>query len=90
LKGRTLHATNLRKVGGSTMIAIPPPLLELLRLRAGSRVDVAIEKGRLIVQPQKRPRYTLAQLLAESNPRARRTREDREWLAGKATGRELI
>jgi len=72
------------------MVAIPPPLLEFLRLRAGSKVDVAIEKGRLIVQPRKRPSYTLAELLAESNPRARRTREDREWLAGKATGRELI
>jgi len=72
------------------MVAIPPPLLELLRLRAGSKVDVAIEKGRLIVEPQKRPRYTLAELLAESNPRARRTKEDREWLAGKAVGRELI
>jgi antitoxin ChpS len=72
------------------MIAIPPPLLELLRLRAGSKVDVAIEKGRLIVEPQKRPRYTLAELLSKSNPRAKRSREDREWLTGKATGRELI
>jgi antitoxin ChpS len=42
------------------------------------------------VEPQQRPRYTLDKLLAQCNPRARRSKEDREWLVGKPVGGELI
>lgn len=85
-----MHKTNLRKVGGSVMLAVPPALLELLGIRAGERVGIAIERGRLVVEPQTRTRYTLAELLARCNPRARRTKEEREWLSGKPAGGELI
>jgi hypothetical protein len=39
-----------------------------------------------------RPRYTLNELLAQCDPKPkpRRTKEDREWLADKPVGRELI
>jgi antitoxin ChpS len=85
-----MHTTNLRKVGGSIMLAVPPALLDLLRLRPGARVGIAIESGRLVVDPQPRPRYTLNELLAECDPKARRTKEEREWLDAKPVGRELI
>ena len=38
--------------------------------------------GRLVVEPQQRPRYTLDQLLARCNPKAPRSKHDREWLSG--------
>lgn len=85
-----MRTTNLRKVGGSVMLAVPPALLESLGLEAGSKVGVAVQRGRLVVEPQRRPRYTLEELLAECHPRARRSREDREWAGGKRVGRELI
>jgi antitoxin ChpS len=85
-----MHTTNLRKVGGSVMLAVPPALLDLLRLRPGAKVGIAIEGGRLVVDPQPRPRYTLNELLAECDPKARRTKEEREWLDAKPVGRELI
>ncbi len=85
-----MHTTNLRKVGGSVMLAVPPALLEILRLRPGAKVGVAVERGRLVVQPQKRPHYTLEELLAQCNPKAVRTREEREWLSDKPVGDELI
>jgi antitoxin ChpS len=85
-----MHTTNLRKVGGSIMLAVPPALLDLLRLRPGAKVGIAIESGRLVVDPQPRPRYTLNELLAECDPKARRTKEEREWLDAKPVGRELI
>ena len=85
-----MHRTNLRKVGGSVMLAVPPALLEILGLRPGAQVDVAVESGRLVVEPQSRPRYTLEELLAQCNPKKTRTRGDREWLAGKPAGSELI
>ena len=85
-----MHTTSLRKVGGSVMLAVPPALLELLRLRPGAKVGIAVEHGRLIVEPQTRPRYTLQQLLAQCDPKRGRGKEDREWLTGKRAGGELI
>jgi len=85
-----MYTTNLRKVGGSIMLAVPPALLDILQLRPGVKVGIAIERGRLVVEPQRRPRYTLEELLAQCDPKAARTEEDREWLGSKAAGAELI
>ena len=85
-----MHTTNLRKVGGSIMLAVPPALLDILRLRPGAKVGMAVERGRLVVEPRQRPRYTLAELLAQCNPKAARTKEEREWLNNKPVGRELL
>ena len=85
-----VYTTHLRKVGGSVMLAVPPALLDILRLRPGAKVDLAIESGRLVIQPLKRPRYTLDELLAQCNPKAARTKEEREWLDGKPAGDELL
>jgi len=85
-----VHTTNLRKVGGSVMLAVPPALLDILRLRPGAKVGIAVQSGRLVVEPQPRPRYTLTELLAQCKPRAVRTEEEREWLDDKPAGGELI
>ena len=85
-----MHTTNLRKVGGSVMLAVPPALLDILHLRPGAKVGIAVESGRLIVAPQKRPRYTLDELLAQCDPKATRTKEEREWLDNKPVGGELL
>jgi antitoxin ChpS len=80
----------LRKIGNSVMIAVPPAIVETLRLRPGAKVSLTLENGRLIVEPQQRSRYTLDELLAQCDPKSPRTKEDREWLDGKPAGRELI
>ena len=85
-----MHTTNLRKVGGSVMLAVPPALLDVLGLKPGARVGIAVEKGSLVVKPERRPRYTLAELLAQRDPKARRSKQDREWLLGRPAGGELI
>ena len=85
-----MYTTNLRKVGGSIMLAVPPALLDILHLRPGAKVGLAVQSGRLVVEPQQRPRYTLDELLAQCNPKARRSKEEREWLDDKPVGGELI
>lgn len=85
-----MHTTNLRKVGGSVMLAVPPALLDILRLRPGTQVGVAIESGRLVVEPRQRPRYTLKELLAQCKPRAARSKEDRDWVSGKPAGSKIL
>ena len=85
-----MHTTNLRKVGGSVMLAVPPALLEILHLQPGAKVGIVVESGRLVVEPEQRRRYTLDELLAQCNPKARRTKEEKEWLDSKRVGGELI
>jgi antitoxin ChpS len=85
-----VHITNLRKVGGSVMLAVPPTLLDIVGLQPGAKVGIAVESGRLVVEPQPRRRYTLDELLAQCNPKARRSKEEREWLDSKPVGGEVI
>jgi antitoxin ChpS len=89
-----MHTTNLRKVGGSIMLAVPPALLNVLQLQPGARVGIAVERGRLVVQPRTRRRYSLDELLAQCNPKARRSKRaskrELEWLNSKPVGGELI
>ena len=85
-----MHITNLRKVGGSVMLAVPPAILELLHLKAGATVGVSVDDGRLVVDPSPRQRYTMAELLAVSDYSQAKTVEDREWLDSPAVGGELL
>lgn len=85
-----MHSTILRKVGGSIMLAVPPALLNILQLRAGATVGIAVDNGRLVVDPQPRPHYTLEELLAQCDGTAESTDEDRTWLDAPSVGRELL
>jgi antitoxin ChpS len=85
-----MHTTSLRKVGGSVMLAVPPALLDILQLQPGAKVGIAVEGGRLVVEPQRRRRYTLNELLAQCNPRARRSKQEQEWLESQLGGDEII
>lgn len=85
-----MHTTNLRKVGGSVMLAVPPALLAQLHLQAGATVGVAVTDGRLVIEPKPRPRYTLAELLAASDYSQPQPAQEREWVDAPAVGGELI
>ncbi|MCY4660703.1 MAG: antitoxin [Acidobacteria bacterium] len=85
-----MHTTNLRRVGGSVMLAVPPAFLDLLKLRAGAKVDIGIEDGRLIVAPRTRPSYSLDELVAQCAEDAPADDEDRTWLEAKPVGNELL
>lgn len=85
-----MHITHLRKVGGSVMLTVPPALLDILRLEPGAKVGITVEGGRLVVERQQRPRYTLDQLLAKCDPKARRSKKEREWVDSEPVGGETI
>jgi antitoxin ChpS len=71
------------------MLPIPKPVLDALDLSPEASVGLSIKGGKLVVDPKKRRRYTLDELLAQCKPSARRSREDREWLTSLPVGREL-
>lgn len=85
-----MHTTDLRKVGGSVMLAVPPALLELLRLGVGTKVAIAVENGRLIVEPRRRPSYSLDELLEQCEESDTLSTKDRVWLDAKPVGNELV
>ena len=85
-----MHTTNLRKVGGSIMLAVPPAFLDQLHLQAGATVGVTVSGGHLVIDPKPRPRYTLAELLAASDYSQQQPAEEREWVDAPAVGGELI
>ncbi len=85
-----MHTTNLRKVGGSIMLAVPPAILDILHLHAGATVGLAIDHGRIVVEPTLRQRYSLNELLAQCDASAEICAEDRVWLDSKPVGSELL
>ncbi|HZS85079.1 MAG TPA: AbrB/MazE/SpoVT family DNA-binding domain-containing protein [Stellaceae bacterium] len=85
-----MHTTVLRKVGGSVMLTVPPAILEILDLQAGATVGIAVDAGRLVVEPRPRRRYRLDELLAQCDASAEPAEEDAEWVGGKPVGRELF
>jgi antitoxin ChpS len=72
------YTTHLGKAGGSIMLAVSPAILTTLDLRPGDKLGSAVQSGRLVVEPQERPRDTLDELLAQCSPGDRRSEEERE------------
>ena len=85
-----MHTTNLRKVGGSIMLVVPPAFLDQLHLKAGATVGLSVDQSCLVVDPNPRPRFTLDELLAASDYSQPQPAEEREWIDAPAVGGELL
>jgi len=84
-----MYSTNLRKVGGSVMLAVPPTLLDILNLRVGATVGITIEDGKIVVSPYAKPHYSLDELLEQCDSNAPFIDEDRAWIDLNPVGGEL-
>lgn len=80
----------LRNVGGSVMMAIPKSVLDGLGLAANTKVALSIEQGRLIVEARSKPKYSLAELLAQCDPTAPEPDRDEAWEMMEPVGREVL
>ena len=70
----------LKKIGNSSGIIIPKPLLAQMGARAGDAVDIAVEDGKLIIAKAKRKvreGWAEASELIGAQPL---TEEDQDWL----------
>ena len=85
-----MYTSTLRKVGGSVILTVPPVILKMLQMELGSTVSMAVESGRLIIEPNARKKYSLQELLAQCDTSAPISGEDSAWTASKAAGKELI
>ena len=84
-----MATVKLRKVGGSTIVAIPPALLDELRIGVDAEFDLTVTDGALVMRPH-RHRYTLAELLARCNLGAAFTTGEREWADAVPVGLEIL
>ena len=52
---------------------------------------ISVENGRVVFDPQNKPHYALAELLAKSPRKALKpSSKDREWLSGGPVGKEAL
>jgi antitoxin ChpS len=83
--------SNLRKVGGSVMLSVPPAVIDMLHLEAGQTMGISVDGDRLILQRKAtRPRYTLEELLSQCDADAPLPEGDRAWLDSGPVGLELL
>lgn len=83
-----MAVVTLRQVGGSLSFAVPPSIKESLGLAAGLMLEVSADKGAMVARPKK-PKYTLAELLAQCDPSVPYTDEERAWIDAPPVGREV-
>ncbi|HET6234043.1 MAG TPA: AbrB/MazE/SpoVT family DNA-binding domain-containing protein [Acetobacteraceae bacterium] len=78
-------SVTLHKWGNSVGLRVPKPLLDQLGLKQGVQVDVKVEGNRLVIEPVRHRRYTMAELLEGFTPDNRPGEVD--W--GERVGREV-
>ena len=78
-------SVTLHRWGNSVGLRVPKPLLEQFGLGEGSTVALRVENGRLIIEPERKRRLTMSELLEGITP------DDRPELVdwGPPVGREV-
>ena len=87
-----MEFVTLRRAGGSLTLTIPRTLVRSLGLKEGARVEISTDGSKLIAAPVQEltPSYTLDELLAQCDPAAPLSDEDKTWLEERPRGNELI
>jgi antitoxin ChpS len=80
----------IRKLGNSAGIILPAALLRSLHLSIGSSVTAEQVKGKLVLTPAIKPRYALAELVAQCDPKAAPPKDMQNWSSMSAVGRETV
>jgi antitoxin MazE len=76
----------IRKWGNSAAIRIPGAVLEAGRLQVDSEVELRAQRGKLVIEPVRRPDESLADLLERIRPDNVHTEVD----TGGPVGREAL
>ncbi len=77
--------TTVRKWGNSLAVRIPKAAAVETNLAQGSVVEVEVRNGRIVLEPQRPPKYTLEELVAGMTEENRHDEID----SGPPVGKEL-
>lgn len=85
-----VHKTVLKQVGNAVVLTIPTELLQILNIGSGTRVGLEAKNGAILIIPQQKPRYTLKELIAQCDIKARPAPKDSQWLNSASLGKEIL
>jgi len=96
LRGDVRALATLKPAGGSLVLTVPVAIRKALHYAAGTELSVTVEGSKMVVEAVdtslekrvRRPRYTLEQLLAGSDPDAPLSEHERQWHDASPVGRE--
>ena len=78
----------LKKMGNSTALVMPPPVLKDLGIGVGQRMSLSTTiDGKIVLAPKRK--YTRADLIAQCNLKAPPPADMAEWDAAPPVGREV-
>lgn len=77
---RIIYVTALVAMNGSLMLALPEAVQESLKLVPEALVTLSVADERLVVEPRRRPRYRLSDLIQQCDVAGRLSDEDVAWL----------
>jgi antitoxin ChpS len=81
---------SIRKLGNSAGIILPSTLLRSLQLSVGSSLTAEQVKGKLVLTPAAKSRYSLTELMAQCDSKAQPPTDMETWGAIDAVGKEII
>lgn len=85
-----MTTTTLRNLGGSVVMTLPKKILHIMNLQAGSQVSIEAQDGKLIIEPETKPYYSLAELMAQCDLTQPLSQEEKSWLDDGSMGIEEI
>jgi antitoxin MazE len=77
--------TMIQQWGNSLALRIPKAFAQQARVKKGSAVTLSVEKGRMVMKPLRRRKYTLEELVSKITPKNRHPETD--W--GRPMGKEI-
>lgn len=85
-----MTAVVIRQSGGANIVSLPKTIVKMLRLHAGSKLDLSVQDNKIVLTPIEEE-LTLEALLAKSPKECFGiTDEDREWINANPVGKEVI
>lgn len=79
----------LKKMGNSTAVVVPPPVLKDLGIGVGQRMTLdTTADGRIVLSPKRR--YTLAEMIAQCDPKAPPPADLALWETARPVGLEVF
>lgn len=79
----------LKKMGNSTALVMPPPVLKGLGIGVGQRLSLeTTADGKIVLSPKRK--YTLADMIAQCDPKAPPPLDLAPWDVARPMGQEVL
>lgn len=79
----------LKKMGNSTALIVPPPVLRDLGIGVGQRMSLeTTPDGKIVLSPKRK--YTLAELIAQCDRKAPPPADLAQWDSARPVGQEVL